>query len=58
MSSLHTGGATAATAAPEAGRSPAALARVLLPSMLGLALARTGLIVGSYGSYNQTDLGI
>lgn len=30
----------------------------LLPSMLGLMLARTGLIVGSYGSYARTDEGL
>ncbi len=31
--------------------------RVLLPSILGLALGRTGIIVGSYGSYRHTDEG-
>lgn len=30
----------------------------LWPSILGLSFARTGIIVGSYGSYVSTDLGI
>lgn len=31
--------------------------RALLPSILGLAFGRTGIIVGSYGSYRHTDEG-
>lgn len=59
MNASHTGiaGGAAASARPEA-RSIGALARGLAPGVLGLALARSGLIAGSYGSYNQTDLGV
>ena len=32
--------------------------RVLLPSILGLAFGRAGIIVGSYGSYRHTDEGL
>lgn len=59
MDSSHTGiaGDAAAFARLET-RSIGTLARGLAPGILGLALARSGLIAGSYGSYNQTDLGI
>lgn len=59
MSSPHTGVGGAALA-PDRPDKPSAgvLARSLAPNILGLALARSGLVAGSYGSYNQTDLGV
>lgn len=63
MNSQNTGTRAEAPSAPprpevRAGQGGAAMLRGLAPSILGLALARSGLIVGSYGSYAQTDLGI
>ena len=59
MSPLHTGvtGDGGAPARQDI-RFDSATARDLAPNVLGLALARTGLIAASYGSYNRTDLGV
>lgn len=53
-----------APAADDAPDAPAPLGetfakhRILIPSILGLAFARSGIIIGSYGSYRNTDEGL